>query len=170
MDDDPLIHAVKLVMSYNDQVSKYIISNLTCNNIDEVEEDKQNVKMSIINSGSNILSFYKKKNPNLVMHEIYRNKHVNDIERISWTRLQLSAHSLAVEKGCWNRLGRGSLPLEERLCPCGLVQTETHVIESCPLTLHLRNMYNITSVKDLLLGRTDYSTVCTVIHKILALY
>ncbi len=170
MDDDPLMHAVRLAMSYNDQVSRYI-NDLTFNNVDDVEEDKQTMRLNITNSVSNRLNFYKRINPNLVVHEIYKNnQHVNDLKRISWTRLRLSAHSLAVEKGRWNRRGRGRLLLEERLCSCGLVQTEAHVIESCPLSLHLRNMYNITTVEELLLDRTDYSIVCDVIHKLLALY
>ena len=170
MDDDPLIHAVRLVMNYNDQVARYI-TDITFNNVNDIEEAKQDMISNIINSGSNRLSFYKKINPNLVVHEIYTsNLNVNEIERVSWTRLRVSAHSLAVEKGHWNRRGRGRLPLEERLCSCGLVQTETHVIESCPLSLHLKNTYNITTVEELLLGRTDYSNVCAIIHKILALY
>lgn len=170
MDDDPLMHAVRLVLNYNDQVSRYI-TDITFNNFEDVEEAKREIRLNIINSASNRISFYKTVNPNLQVHDIYTsNINVNEIERVSWTRLRLSAHSLAVERGRWNRRGRGRLPLEERLCPCGLVQTEIHVVESCPLSLHLRNMYNITTVDDLLLGRTDYSNVCAIIHKILSLY
>ena len=58
---------------------------------------------------------------------------VREIERTSWTKLQLSGYSLAVEEGRWNRRGRGRLPLEERLC--GEVQTERHVFEQCPESL-----------------------------------
>ena len=153
MNDDPLMHAMRIVMSHNDQVSRYI---------------KQKMKLDITNSGSNRLTLYKKINQNLSVHEIYTtNGHINYIESVYWTRLRLSAHSLAAEKGRWNRRGRGRLPLEERLRPCGLVKTETHVIESCPLSLHLRNMYNFTTVEELLLGRTNFSNMCAVVHEIL---
>ncbi|MPD01169.1 hypothetical protein E2C01_096687 [Portunus trituberculatus] len=37
-------------------------------------------------------------------------------------------HWLAVKVSRWNRRGRGRLPLEERLCPCGMVQTEDRII------------------------------------------
>ena len=169
MDDDPLIHTVRLVQGYSDQVSRYI-NDITFNNSNDAEEAKRQMRLNITNSTSSRLHFYKIVNPNLGVHDIYTNNiKVNDIERVSWTRLRLSAHSLAVEKGRWNRRGRGRLPLEERLCPCGLVQTETHVIERCPLSLHLRNVYNITTVEELF-GRTDYNNVCATINKILALY
>ncbi len=83
MNDEPLTHAVRLVMSYNDQLSRYI-TDLTCNNVDDAEEAKQKMRLNIINSGSNRLSFYKKANPNLSVHDIYKNnQYVDDIERIS---------------------------------------------------------------------------------------
>ncbi|MPC63007.1 hypothetical protein E2C01_057099 [Portunus trituberculatus] len=34
--------------------------------------------------------------------------------------------------------GHGRLPAEERVCSCGAVQTEIHVLESCPLTSDIR--------------------------------
>ena len=95
---------------------------------------------------------------------------VNEIERVSWTRLRLSAHSLAIETGRWNRRGRGRLPLEERLCSCGEVQTETHVIENCPVSSQIRQTFSITTASDLLITRTDYDVVCRIVHKILSLY
>ena len=107
----------------------------------------------------------------MIVHDLYLKKiKVNEIDRISWTRLRLSAHSLAIEKGRWNRRGRGRLPMEERLCPCGQIQTEAHVIESCPMSLQIRQMYNITTINDLLLVREDYDKVCMIIHKLLSLY
>ena len=52
-----------------------------------------------MNSESNRNMLYKSINPELPVHDVYvKNINVNEIERISWTRLRLSAHSLAVEK------------------------------------------------------------------------
>ena len=143
---------------------------MTTNDRDDVKEAQTILKTKIINSISNRLTFYKSVNPNLNVHEIYTsNVKVNEIERISWTRLRLSAHSLAIERGRWNRRGRGRLPVEERLCPCGQIQTEAHIIKDCLISLHIRQLYNITSVDELMLTRTDYNTVCTIIHKLLSL-
>ena len=170
MNDDPLIYAMQVVCRYNDSISRYII-DMTTNDRDDVKEAQTILKTKIINSISNRLTFYKSVNPNLNVHEIYTsNVKVNEIERISWTRLRLSAHSLAIERGRWNRRGRGRLPVEERLCPCGQIQTEAHIIKDCLISLHIRQLYNITSVDELMLTRTDYSTVCTIIHKLLSLY
>ena len=75
-----------------------------------------------------------------------------------------------MEEGRWNRRGRGRLPMDERLCTCGQIQTEKHVIEECPRSLHLRQKYNISTIESLLRERTDYLTTCSIVHKILALY
>ena len=137
----------------------------------DIKEAQVILNASISNSTSNRLLFYKSINPKFDVHDIYtKNIKVNELERISWTRLRLSAHSLAIEKGRWNRRGRGRLLLEERLCPCGQVQTEAHVIENCIVSLQIRQMYNITTVKELLHTRTDHAMVCTIIHKLLSLY
>ena len=121
MNDDPLIHVMKMTLRYNDTGSRYI-SDLIFGNTDGISEAKDELKIKITNSVSNRLTFYKSINPELVVHDIYmKNVKVNEIERISRTRLRLSAHSLAVEKGRWNRRGRGRLPMEERLSPCGIL-------------------------------------------------
>ncbi|MPC37377.1 hypothetical protein E2C01_030851 [Portunus trituberculatus] len=52
----------------------------------------------------------------------------------AFRRFRVSAHSLAVEVEKWNRRGRGRLPLEERLCPSGEIQTEGHVAQHCIFT------------------------------------
>ncbi len=89
---------------------------------------------------------------------------VNELERVSWTRLQISGHSLAVEEGRWNK------PMEERLCSCGQVQTEKHVIRQCPRTEALRAQYNITTIENLFIERKDYATVCYICHAVLSEY
>ena len=170
MVDDPLIHAMRIVLGYNDSVSRYI-RNLISENNNDIEEGKYELQLKLRNSTSNRIMFYKTVNPNLVVHDIYTNQlKVNEIERVSWTRMRLSAHSLAIETGRWNRRGRGRLPMDERLCSCGEIQTETHVIENCPVSLQIRQTYNVTTALDLLLTRTDYDVVCKIVHKLLSLY
>ena len=76
---------------------------------------------------------------------------------------------MAIEKRRWNRRGRGRLPVDERLCSCGLVQTEVHIIEECPISVHVRQLHNITSINELM-SRPDYDSVCRIVHRFLTLY
>lgn len=168
MCDDPLSHAIKITLSNNTQTSRYV-RDLINNNVHDVENAIENIKLKIISSESNRVKLYNTINPDFSVHPIYMSKiKVNERERISWTRFRVSAHSLAIEEGRWNRRGRGRLPVEERLCSCGHIQTEQHVVEDCARTQHIRQQYNISTMKNLLIERTDVATVCTIIHKILA--
>ena len=170
MTDDPLMLAIESVKRYNDTISRLVV-DLTNSRVNDIEEAQTLLKTRIENSESNRISFYKRINPSLDVHNIYcKPTKVNEIERISWTRLRLSSHSLAIETGRWNRRGRGRLPVEERLCQCGYVQTEDHVIEVCPLSLHIRQRFNITTVNEFMVVRTDHDVVCSAAHKLLALY
>ena len=77
-------------------------------------------------------------NTNLSVHEIYKKRHnISEFHRMAFTRFILSSQSLAVETGRWNRRGRGRLPMEERLCSCGMIQTEEHVVCQCPRSQHI---------------------------------
>ena len=136
MNNDPLMHAMRVTLRYNDAISRYLKDMTTNYRTNDIKEAQVILNASISNSTSNRLLFYKLINPKFDVHDIYtKNIKVNELERISWTRLRLSAHSLAIEKGRWNRRGRGRLLLEERLCPSGQVQTEAHVIENCIISL-----------------------------------
>ena len=53
-------------------------------------------------------------------------------DRVIFTRLRLSSHDLAIEKGRWSRI-----PHENHLCPCGHVQTEEHIVCYCNQTAHV---------------------------------
>ena len=70
-------------------------------------------------------------NPNGTVHPIYMRKAVSipDRDRVCTTRLRLSSHSLAIETGRWSHI-----PRDKRLCSCGAVQTEKHVICFCPIS------------------------------------
>ena len=94
---------------------------------------------------------YKQLNPRLISSTIYRNNNFRTPEpyRITYTRLRLSSHHLKIETGRWSRV-----PREERLCPCGSVQDEIHVLLHCPLLENTRgdftniNFDSIESVMD----------------------
>ena len=109
--------------------------HMTRDDIPHVSTLARNVHDAIAESHSSRFTTYSTINPLYVTHSVYSERHtVNDCHRISFTRLRVSGHSLAIETGRWNRRGRGRLPVEERLCECGAVQSEQHVIERCPRT------------------------------------
>ena len=75
---------------------------------------------------------YLEMNPNLSVSCIY-SANVPEHLRTAYTRMRLASHRLRIETGRWSRL-----PRENRLCQCGEVQTEQHVMIDCPLVKHLR--------------------------------
>ena len=125
--DDPFSHVMHLMRNSNTSTARYI-TNLIGSDMDDVSQAMNLLHQEVTNSQSSRCTYYKEINPHLSVHDIYSTKCiVNENERISWSKLRLSAHSLVIETGRWNRRGRGRLPIEERLCQCGQVQTERHV-------------------------------------------
>ena len=170
LQDDPLAHALRLMMDNRSPTSRYL-HELVHSDVDEVQLAVQDMKMKLSTSDSSRIHMYNVINPRYSVHDIYITKIVvNEFERVSWTRLRIGGHSLAVEEGRWNRRGRGRLPMEERLCSCGEVQTERHVIEQCPRTAALRQQYGVTTMENLFLERKDYATVCRICHALLSEY
>ena len=170
LEDDPLAHAIRIMMNNRSPTFRYI-HELIHSDVEEVQLSFENMKMKLSVSESSRMHMYNAINPQYSVHNICTTKiRVNELERVSWTRLRVSGHSLAVEEGWWNRRGRGSLPMEERLCSCDQVQTERHVIEHCPHTAALRQQYNINTIENLFIERKDYATVCHICHAILSEY
>lgn len=77
-------------------------------------------------------------NPNLVINDIYIDKanSIPEYQRINFSRLRLSSHNLKIETGRWSRI-----PREERLCNCGILQTEYHIIFDCSNTKTIRDTF-----------------------------
>ena len=167
MFDDPLSHAIRTTLNNNTLTSKHI-RDLISNDVNDIVNAMEDLKSKTISSESNRVKMYNIINPDLAVHQIYKAKlKINESERISWTRLRVSAHSLAIEEGRWNRRGRGRLPVEERLCSCGQIQTERHVVEDCARTLNIRQRYHLSTLENLFIERTNAATVCTIVHEIL---
>ena len=68
---------------------------------------------------------------------------IDDELRIAFTRLRLSSHRLRIETGRWLKPPTAR---DQRLCECGSVQTELHVIAECPLVHHLRIKYDLSNI------------------------
>ena len=164
-EDDPLVHTIRTILSYNYHTAR-LLEDLLYNDIDDVQIAPGDRREKVLNSDSSRFQLYCILKPNLESHVIYTNeKYEKEAHHVSWTKIRVSGHSLAVEEGRWNRRGRGRLPLEERLCDCEEIQSERHVIEQC-----LRQKCGITTMKNLLVERDDYVSVCGVIHSILSFY
>ena len=72
-------------------------------------------------------------NPSLSVHPLYDSYDVPEYDRIAFTRLRLGSHHLQYEMGRWSRT-----PQESRMCPCGIVQSDKHVLLDCELTRQAR--------------------------------
>ena len=171
LQDDPLGFALRLVLNNTYKTSNYL-NNLIDNNFNDHLQDSESLKISIRQSDSSRRRVYCNSiNGDLSTHSIYSTKHnIYEPYRIAFTRFRTSSHNLAVETGRWNRRGRGRLPMEERLCSCGHIQSEVHVISSCPLSQSLCDNYNFSNINDLFTGNFPNETLCKIIFEVLDLY
>ena len=113
---------------------------------------------------------YREINPTLATPVIYTQKlPINEFHRLEFTEFRVSGHALTIETGLWNRRGRGRLPVEKRLCGCGSIQAERHVVEQCVLSQHVRQAYAYLTLEDLF-ENVNNDTICKVIYDILSVY
>ena len=123
----------------------------------------------MVNStGTKFFTYRTDINPSLDPHPVYTDirAKVREHHRIDFSRFRLSAHNLAIETGRWSRI-----PHEERVCECGSVQTEKHVVLECPVTRYIRGQSDIsfTSMIDVF-SCSDSNTLCHTISKIYSRY
>ena len=96
---------------------------------DFVRAKDSEMRQRIVESSSTKRKLYKVMNPALELSLVYTSVQMPENERVQWTRFRVGSHDFPVEKMRW----RG-VPLEERFCNCGEVQTEVE----CPVTEVLR--------------------------------
>ena len=170
--DDPLGFVLQLVLASRYNTSKILHKLINDNYINDCQNELQEIKNKLIMSESSRRVVYSGvMNTHLVVNDIYTKKHsIIEAHRIAFTRFRTSSHSLVVETGRWNRRGRGRLPVEEHLCSCGEIQTEIHVVSHCPLSQHIRDEYEFTSINDLMYERFSTELSCKIIYNILNIY
>ena len=101
----------------------------------------QRLKQKIQETTTTQRRTYLSLNPLLISPPSYeKESRVKEYHRISFSRLRLSSHRLRIETG---RLSR--MPPDLRLCDCGAIQTEEHVLFHCPASENIRLKYHITS-------------------------
>ena len=168
--DDPLVFVINVVRNSN-TVTGRLITDYISNDVVDISQAMQSVITSISESASSRKVTYKDINPSFTVHDIYKVKHnVNECHRLSFTRFRVSGHSLACETGRWNRRGRGRLPMNERLCVCGSVQTERHVVQDCPRTQYIRDSHQFVTIEQLFSYKFSMAMTCKIIHDILCVY
>ena len=101
---------------------------------------------AVRSSDSTRRSSYRTLNPQLDVSPVYDMIVVPERSRIAFTRMRLSSHHLHYETGRWSRI-----LAHERICPCGLVQTDKHILLECELTRQSRETHCIPncSIEDL---------------------
>ena len=172
LNDDPLGFVLKLVLNSRYRTKNYLTDLINNSNVNDINRDYEKLKNDLSTSNSSRRIVYSTTmNSSLSVHNIYLSReNIPEYQRVAFTRFRLAGHSLAVETGRWNRRGRGRLPMEERLCSCGQIQSEVHVLTHCPMSQHIRDEHNFISISDLLDGRFSNKLICEIIFKILRLY
>ena len=172
LNDDPFGYVLKFVLSSRYKTKNYLNDLLNNSNVNDYQLESELLKDNLRRSESSRRTIYCNViNPNLTVHNIYLMRHnVIESHRIAFTRFRVSSHSLAVETGRWNRRGRGRLPMEERLCSCGEVQSEDHVISRCSHSQNIRDSYEFTCINDLMSGNFSNESLCKIMYEVLNLY
>ena len=135
MVDDPFAQVWKLCLNSQTRAAKYVTELLTESDI--ANRDMNDAKRRVINNTGSKFRTYMNINPELSPHQIYSyTGNYYESRRIIFTRLRLSSHGLAIERGRWSRT-----PRDNRLCVCGQIQTEEHIICECIVSADIRHMY-----------------------------
>lgn len=125
---------------------------------DPEERSLDQRQSAILESDSSRRMAYRTVNPTLQRAAAYRDG-IEERDRVAFTRLRLSSHNLIMERGRWNRV-----PRDQRLCLCGELQTEAHVLLSCDHTRTARDHHSsldFTSLENLFSGPArDVAALC----------
>ena len=124
MEDDPFGFAIKLIQRENPRA--WAIIQELIETSDHLKEATSKLHDSVSwNEGSRAAG-YRELNPELSTHKLYvqTSQYIPDSLRIAFTRLRLSSHRLRSETGRWSKT-----PRENRLCICGVLQDEQHILQ-----------------------------------------
>ena len=132
MTDDTLMFAIDLTQTHSEKMRECINGTLIYANIVTGAHELNN---KVSSAAGTKFRTYCNINRDLSVHNVY-STYIPEHLRIAFTRVRLSSHRLRIETGRWARI-----PRERRLCECGTVQDEEHVLVRCPLTEPLRRRY-----------------------------
>ena len=129
---------------------------------DHIERGITELKRRVSASDRTKSVLYSRLNPEFITHPVYCSRHlIPETYHISFTRLRLTSHNLRSETGRWSRI-----PAAMRLCPCGGIQDEEHIIMSCPKTHALRTALSNPPIFPDILHKSDIESF-KYIHEVL---
>lgn len=148
----PLAKVFKMCEEEDTNGYKYLKSLLEEEEVDNRDGLKEKF---LLENGTRAINYWA-MNPNLEVHDVYAtDNYIEERKRIVFTRFRVSSHNFKIETGRWSRTVR-----EQRLCECGIIQDETHVIFDCEKTQAIRErfMVNREIYRDIgeLMNRYDY--------------
>ena len=132
--DDPFFHVWNLVRRESTPSARYILELLRSDPNDESSKVIHRIEHS---TRTKYIMYRILINPSFAVHKMYTEPSIKEHERLTVTRFRLSSHNLAIERGRWSRT-----PCELRLCQCGGVQDEKHMIQECPNITPIRERNN----------------------------
>ena len=157
--DDPFNLALRIAQEARCPTARYISTLERFNPEEESTALLDRVQQS---ERSKFVTYVQTMNPSLTVHDMYSRLDTIESHRLSATRLRLSSHNLAIERGRWSRQ-----PRDERLCSCGAIQDEEHVSARCPRTQHVRaNHQQIDFTLPALFNVTPVQDMLTVVHRL----
>ncbi len=164
LEDDPLGFVLRLVEREDPSMWRNIQRVLASD--DHVKCEVEQLKRTALNDHKSRVKTYCELNPNHAVHMLYNQTcaYIPDSLRISFTRLRLSSHRLRIELGRWSRT-----PRPGRLCTCGLLQDEEHIL-TCKRNVELLKEFKYK--QDAQLGLCHLFTKCvdvkhlTMLHKL----
>jgi hypothetical protein len=137
----PIQQAIKIAKDAKSPMSK-VLQCIMLDAESNVATDKASIITKITNTNSSKYTMYRNLNPTLTQPSFYK-MNIREQYRIATTRLRTGSHRLKIETGRWARL-----PRENRLCECGEVQDEIHVLEHCTLLAEERINLSIPNIID----------------------
>ena len=140
----PAQFVINLVRRKGCESGLYIDTLLNIRAGTEKKRSLELLRNKVAHSDSSRRQTYHMFNPLYAYHPVYTSD-IPEKDRKSFTQLRLGSHRLKIETGRWSRISR-----ENRLCSCGEIQTEQHVLLSCPATESLRRQYPQLDFSDLL--------------------
>ena len=154
---------MQLAKSWRSPMGLYL-ERLELDQADNIREFQNDISNRIQMADTTRRTTYLEINPTLSVHPLYNSDRIPEYCRISFTRMRLSSHYLKIETGRWSRI-----PREERLCQCGELQTEKHVLLECPLLQYLRLIYDDLDYSSIgnLMSNENYPYLAKYFHAVL---
>ena len=167
MEDDPFMKAWDIARQANTPCARYIKELL--DEDDPPKREFSGIQDRVRSSTKTKASTYTEMNPRLEVHKVYTvsSQPIPEHYRLAFTQIRLGAHSLAIETGRWSRI-----PREQRLCECGEVQTENHILARCEKTEDIRSSSSNIECFSIpnLFENNDIKAMCYLCYKCLHAY